>query len=129
MQDYYAVLGVAPTASPAEIRRAYLRLVRRYHPDAHRGGHGWQMPPAQQAANEQRMKLINEAYAVLRDPRRRAAYDARYAAVHPLRASRRAEPESAQRRSASQEALASEMTWLEGLIGFVRELKRELREE
>ncbi len=65
-RDLYAMLGVAPTATPAEIRQAYRRLVRQYHPDRHPGD------PAAHA----RMVEINAAYAVLSDPDRRAAYDA-----------------------------------------------------
>ena len=60
----YAVLGVAPTASDAEIRRAYLALARRFHPDANPGA-------------EDRMLAINEAWAILGDRARRAAWDRR----------------------------------------------------
>jgi hypothetical protein len=60
----YERLGVDPAASQAEIRAAYRRLARRVHPD--RGG------PGSQAA----MAAVNEAWRVLRDPARRANYDA-----------------------------------------------------
>ena len=58
----YDVLGVVRTASDAEIRHAYLALARRFHPDANPGG-------------EERMRLVNEAWAVLGDRTRRAEYD------------------------------------------------------
>lgn len=58
----YEVLGVAVTASDAEIRRAYVALARRFHPDTNPGG-------------EERMRAVNEAWAVLGDRRRRAAFD------------------------------------------------------
>jgi curved DNA-binding protein CbpA len=59
---HYDVLGVSATASAADIRHAYLDLARRHHPDREGGD------PA-------RMRLANEAWAVLGDPARRRAYD------------------------------------------------------
>ena len=68
--DPYAVLGVARRASAEEVRRAYLALARRHHPDAHaEGGAG------ARAAAERRMQEVNAAWAVLGDPGRRAAFD------------------------------------------------------
>ena len=69
--DPYAVLGVPRDAGPEEVRRAYLALARRHHPDAHAEG-----GPAARAAAERRMQQINAAWAVLGDPARRAARDA-----------------------------------------------------
>jgi len=63
-RDYYDVLGVRRDASAEEIRRAYRRLARQYHPDVNKD------PEA-----EERFKEINEAYEVLSDEQRRAAYD------------------------------------------------------
>jgi curved DNA-binding protein CbpA len=63
LPDYYAVLGVASTASPAEIAHAYRCQVRSQHPDT---GHD-QQPDG--------LSAVLAAYAVLRDPARRAAYD------------------------------------------------------
>jgi curved DNA-binding protein CbpA len=64
----YEVLGVAPTASGAQIRAAYLELIARYHPDRH-AGH----PLAGLAAD--RAAELNEAYRILSDPGRRAVHD------------------------------------------------------
>mgnify|MGYP001627033652 CR=1 FL=1 len=63
-KDYYAVLGVARDASIEEIKRAYRKLARKYHPDV-----------SKEPDAVQRMSEVNEAYAVLSDPDRRAAYD------------------------------------------------------
>jgi len=62
--DYYRVLGVPPGADQKTIKAAYRRLARTYHPDTQNG-----------EASEEKMKQINEAYAVLSDPHKRAAYD------------------------------------------------------
>jgi curved DNA-binding protein CbpA len=64
-RDYYEVLGVAPSASAEEIRRAYHMLAFRCHPDRNQGG---------DEANKE-MQELNEAYAILSDPIRRREYD------------------------------------------------------
>ncbi|HDI58891.1 MAG TPA: J domain-containing protein [Desulfobacteraceae bacterium] len=61
--DYYEVLGVSPQASQKEIKEAFRKLALKYHPDRN---------PENGA---ERMKAVNEAYAVLSNPRRRAEYD------------------------------------------------------
>jgi molecular chaperone DnaJ len=65
MADYYAVLEVERGASDDDIKKAYRRLAMKYHPDRNNG--------AKEA--EERFKEITEAYDVLRDPQKRAAYD------------------------------------------------------
>ena len=72
MPDPYEVLGVGPGASADEVRRAYLALARRHHPDAHAEGGA-----VTRAAAERRMQEVNAAWAVLGDPARRAAFDGR----------------------------------------------------
>ncbi len=66
MTDPYATLGVAPTATPKEITRAYRRQLRTHHPD---------IRAKADADADERVHEILAAYALLRDPRRRAEYD------------------------------------------------------
>jgi curved DNA-binding protein len=63
-KDYYKVMGVGREAPAEEIKRAYRRLARKYHPDV-----------SKEADAEARFKELGEAYEVLRDPEKRAAYD------------------------------------------------------
>jgi molecular chaperone DnaJ len=63
-RDYYEVLEVGRSASPDELRRAYRRLAKQFHPDVNKDD-----------GSEERFKEINEAYAVLSDDERRASYD------------------------------------------------------
>jgi len=64
-KDYYAVLGVSPTASAKDITSAYRKLARTYHPDANPGD----------SSAEERFKSISAAYDVVGDPERRPEYD------------------------------------------------------
>jgi curved DNA-binding protein len=64
-KDHYRTLGVARGASQQEIKRAYRRLARRYHPDV-----------SSEAGAEERFKEVGEAYEVLSDTEKRSAYDA-----------------------------------------------------
>ncbi|EAX47519.1 chaperone protein DnaJ [Thermosinus carboxydivorans Nor1] len=65
-RDYYEVLGVPRTATEEEIKKAFRKLARKYHPDVNRDN------PKEA---EEKFKEINEAYEVLSDPERRAQYD------------------------------------------------------
>lgn len=63
-KDYYSTLSVARDATADQIKKAYRKLARKYHPDV-----------SKEKDAEARMKELNEAYAVLSDPEKRAAYD------------------------------------------------------
>ena len=63
-KDYYEVMGVARDATQDDIKRAYRKLARKYHPDV-----------SEDADAEGRFKEVGESYAVLKDPEKRAAYD------------------------------------------------------
>ena len=63
-KDYYATLGVARDATAEDIKKAFRKLARKYHPDV-----------SKEKDAEARMKEVNEAYTVLSDPEKRAAYD------------------------------------------------------
>jgi len=64
-QDYYEVLEVPRTATADDIKKAYRKLARKYHPDVN---------PGDQSA-EEKFKQVGEAYAVLSDPEKRKRYD------------------------------------------------------
>lgn len=63
-KDYYEILGLNRTASETEIKKAYRKMARKYHPDV-----------SKEANAEERFKEVGEAYEVLKDPQKRSAYD------------------------------------------------------
>ena len=63
-QDYYAILGVERDASAEDIKKAYRKLARKYHPDV-----------STDPAGEEKFKEVSTAYETLKDPEKRAAYD------------------------------------------------------
>jgi curved DNA-binding protein CbpA len=69
MYDYYFILGVPENASPGEIKRAYKKRTKFYHPDQ------YQTDPERKAVADEFMPLLNEAYEILRDPIKRQTYD------------------------------------------------------
>ncbi len=86
--NHYEVLGVRQDVTQEELRRAYIAAARAHHPDRHRSA-----GPGAAAAAEDRMRTINEAWAVLGDPSSRRTYDLRLAA-----ATERADAEAQRRR-------------------------------
>lgn len=66
-QDYYKILGVDRNATQKQIREAYRKLARKYHPDV--------QPPEKKEEAQEKFKQINEAYEVLSDPEKREKYD------------------------------------------------------
>jgi curved DNA-binding protein CbpA len=103
-QTYYDILEVPPSATLAEIKRSYHRLARLHHPDLNK------------EALDTHIKRLNLAYQTLCDPHKRAAYDEQLAEQ---------QRQAALRRQKKREA---EMTWKEGVIGFVKELRKGLKE-
>ena len=112
MLDYYAILEVSSSATNAEIKKSYRRLARLHHPDLN------------QDALDTHIKRLNEAYEVLRDPVKRAMYD-----TQRREKKQRAEAQAVYQRRQQQIKREPEMTWVEGIIGFVKELKKGLKDE
>ncbi|MEJ5347393.1 MAG: DnaJ domain-containing protein [Desulfosoma sp.] len=103
-KDYYRILGVSRDASREDIRKAYRELVRRHHPDRNEGD----------AACEERLKEINEAYSVLGDPEKKKAYDAEPRRFSPsaVRSSQVFCPYETQRPSFPLSPLDGFLTWI-----------------
>lgn len=71
MKDFYEILEVSPNASQEVIEKAYKVLAKKYHPDL-------QQTPQDKKIAEEKMKELNEAYAILQDEQKRKAYDEKY---------------------------------------------------
>ena len=106
-QDFYAVLGVPRDAGEADVKKAYRKLAMEFHPDRNNGD----------KAAEEKFKEITEAYEVLRDPEKRAAYD-RYGVAGVRGAGARAEGGFGYSHFDLSEALSVFMRDFGGLGGF-----------
>ncbi|MGG3504908.1 DnaJ domain-containing protein [Paenibacillus lautus] len=84
--DYYTELGVSRQSTTAEVRQAYRRLAKRYHPDVNPGN----------AEAEAKFKLIVEAYETLSDEQLRAAYDERQTSANPSSGQQKGRSQSGQ---------------------------------
>jgi curved DNA-binding protein CbpA len=113
MPDYYKILEVQPTASMEEIKRSYHRLARLHHPDLN------------QQALDIHIKRLNQAYEIIGNPAKRARYDAQRTEMQ-RRADARANFHRQQEEQARHEP---EMTWIDGIFGFVHELRKNLKED
>lgn len=103
-RDYYKVLGVAPTAAPEDIRKAYRALSKKYHPD---------LNPDLKMYSDEKMKELVEAYNILNDPQKRKDYDRQphfQARKHGKEAGRKVDPSAL-----SKKAEAKEPSFLERL--------------
>lgn len=117
LTSHYDVLGVGPRASLEEIKRAYYRKARTYHPDAHAGSSDDVRDEAERA-----MAMLNAAWTVLRDTDRRAQYDrAQRQAKARARAAAGIHPQQSRRRSRSlQLSLGTGFRYWMGSMGAAR---------
>lgn len=111
LPDYYAMLGVPSDATLTQIKQSYRRLARVYHPDVNK------------QAPDTHIKQLNEAYDVLSDTVKRAAYDIKR--LEEMRQRLILEVLLQQRQAALREP---RMTWADGVKGFVREFKKGMKE-
>ena len=114
LNDYYAMLGVPSDATREQIKRAYYKLARLYHPDLNG------------QASDKRMKQLNEAYTTLSDTAKRAFYDIQL--LEEMRATLMLEAMLRQQERMQQAQREAKMTWKEGVAGFIKEFKKGMRE-
>lgn len=114
MTDYYKILGVSRNASQEEIRKAYLKQVKRYHPDTN----------PKNKKLEERMKLINEAYKILSDPISRSKYDFNYYFDDSSKSTKNSSYESEDAHYNSSKSTAND--FINNLADTIKELKEKL---
>jgi curved DNA-binding protein CbpA len=112
LKDYYTILEVPHNATLAQIKQSYRRLARLYHPDLNKHIH------------DDRIKQLNEAYDVLSDTARRLYYD-----IALLEETRNALILDLIRRQQERMRREPRMTWREGVVGFMQELKKEMQSD
>jgi curved DNA-binding protein CbpA len=111
LPNYYTILEVSTDASSEEIKHAYRRLARLHHPDLNKN------------TNDRWIKQLNEAYAILSDPVKRISYD-----IKRLEEKRRIVALEAMVLQRKKMLRAQQMSWKQGAIGFVRELRKNMRD-
>ncbi|TMC22697.1 MAG: hypothetical protein E6J34_05410 [Chloroflexi bacterium] len=114
LNDYYAILGVSRDATREQIKRAYRQLARLHHPDLN------------QQASDRRMKQLNEAYTILSNTAKRAAYDIQL--LEEMRTALILEALLLQQERMQQAQHEAKMTWKEGVTGFIKELRKGMHE-
>jgi len=117
-KDYYGILGVKRHATEDEIQKAYLKLAKKYHPDAN---------PRNPEAAEARMKEINEAKSILLDTGKRREYDSEIERAEEAR--RAAENERAWRAEETRRAAEGEKAWRAEELKRAREAERSRKAE
>ncbi len=108
MKDYYKILGVARQASAEEIKAAYRRLAKRYHPDVVKGD----------KEKETYMYEIQEAYACLGDDGSRKKYDEAWQRDSQKTGERERKPEKSGQQSGAGPDMAPDMSQFERFFGF-----------
>jgi DnaJ-class molecular chaperone len=111
LPNYYAILEVSAKASSEEIKHSYRRLARLHHPDVSKG------------SNDRWIKQLNEAYTILSDPAKRTAYDIKR--LEEQQQIVALETLVLQRKKMLRE---QQISWRQGMAGFVRELKKNMRD-
>jgi curved DNA-binding protein len=112
-QDYYAVMGLAHGASEKDIKLAYRRLARKYHPDI-----------SKEADAEEKFKALGQAYEVLKDPKKRAAYDKYGAQWEQQQAQQQHQQSYSSQRSPYGQGVEIDEDILESLFGFGRQRQK-----
>jgi curved DNA-binding protein CbpA len=117
LPDFYGVLELTPDADLNAIKQAYRRLALQHHPDVNARG------------KDDNIKRINEAYAVLSDPTKRAAYDAKLQEEREEQMTWMAGLGGFVGGIKKELPTKRRMTWSEGMRGFMREMQREMRDD
>ncbi|MCP4036333.1 MAG: DnaJ domain-containing protein [bacterium] len=117
--SYYQLLQVEPSVSSRDLKKAYYTLSRSYHPDANRD-----LPEKVRNSCHRISKVLTEAYCVLRDPRKRQAYDAQLACDGGLRI-QLAEARAAHAKSESAQRMGTTPQGKQFLLKAEEELRNE----
>jgi len=117
LPNYYSMLEIPSRATLSQIKKSYRRLVRLYHPDLHK------------ETRDTRIKQLNEAYEVLSNATRRAAYDALL--LEQLRVTAMLEllrQQQTEGRLIAPQEQEAKMTRAQGIVGLLRDFKKGMQE-